>query len=209
MTTYSKGKPMTAVNGGQLRVEQGNNRIVVDQGSVEQLLFGVDDNGVTVIKVAQPGIDVRNATDAQLIFNSNQDIFKIAAAPIGTVNITFSTLTSAIAGGFQVYSTNLLTLPHNLGIVPALAPQLFNATTGFYTPVSSGSSIGQPVTQFNGFGVFAVATYTWDIWADTKNVYIKGVMAGGAGNTTTGYTIAGFNWGNFTFKVFCLQETAN
>lgn len=204
-TTYKTDASATNV-----RVQQQNSRILaVDSNSIPVADFGLQGDGTIGLKVAKAGVDVTTATNAQLIFNSSQDIFKIANTVTGTLTLTFTTQSSGSSGTFTANSTSTLTLPHGLGIVPAISPQLFDSVNSIYVPVTNGSSVASPHIQVNGNGIVGLGFYTWRITADTTNVYISGIVAGGGGSSTTGYSIAGLTFGDYTFKVFCLQETAS
>lgn len=58
-------------------------------------------------KVAEDGVDVLTASDDQLLFNSEQNVFKIVKT--GTVSV------DAVSPGSSTYTT----VTHNLGYVPA------------------------------------------------------------------------------------------
>lgn len=85
------------------------NTIYYDGSGIATVLIGLRPlTGIRGFYVAQPGIDVRVATDEQLIFNSQNDIFKIVETGSGIIpGITTST------GEF-----NSILIPHNLGFVP-------------------------------------------------------------------------------------------
>ena len=71
------------------------------------------DASVPVIKISKAGVDVTTATDDQLTFNSQQNIFKIVKKITGTIpqfNTTYSG--SVTSGG------TLLTIPHGLSYTP-------------------------------------------------------------------------------------------
>lgn len=68
------------------RVIEKDDQIIIHDGVANKGLFGRDGAGNFVVKIAQDGFDVLTATDAQLIFNSANNIFKIVDT--GTVSIS-------------------------------------------------------------------------------------------------------------------------
>src|SRR5579872_4588155 len=100
-----------------------------------------------VLKISKPGFDVRSATDAQLQFNSNQDIFKI---------VLTGTLASIATSG----PTTTTTIAHNLGYIPAVLA--FTVVGGLYRST--------PYVQMNtADGSISYYTYAS---ADDTNLYI-------------------------------------
>ncbi len=100
-----------------------------------------------VLKISKPGVDVRSATDAQLAFNSNQDIFKI---------VLTDTLVSIPTTG----PTTTTTIAHNLGYIPAILA--FTAVGGLYRST--------PYVQMNTADG-SISYYTY-VSADSVNLYI-------------------------------------
>lgn len=192
-------------------IQMRNKQIIANDGTNPIGLYGYN----AALKswgffLTKTGTDVTTNTNlSNFIFNSNQDIFKVAADPSGTLSLSFGSNSSGTSGTFTAYSTNTLQLEHNLGIVPTIAPQLLDTNTGFYMPVSNGSIIRGPALVTNSSGIVGLGLYSWNIWADTSNVYIRGMVSGGGGTSSSGYTIGSISLGNFSFKVYCLQETAN
>lgn len=98
--------------------------IYYDDSGIPNVLIGKRPlTGVRGFYVASPGIDVTIATDAQLIFNSSQDIFKIVTSGIATIPAVASTGRSSI------------TVTHNLGFVPSIVG--YTVVDGIYGPLPS------------------------------------------------------------------------
>lgn len=54
-----KGQKRTDVLSGQLRIEDGNNRMVLFDGTNNRMLIGIDPNtGNVIIAISKPGEDV-------------------------------------------------------------------------------------------------------------------------------------------------------
>lgn len=121
-----KGNDSVSTLGGHVRLEEGQGRLVAYDGSNNLGLFGFDDAGKVVVKVAKEGFDANSASDDNLIFNSNQNIFKINTT--GTVSINADTLNTAKAAVIEhslpqppfvlVYVTTPFLGPNTLSLVP-------------------------------------------------------------------------------------------
>lgn len=176
---------------------QESSRIIFDKNAVvglhdaenKDIFIGYDPNISTrpVVRIAKDGFDAIDATDDQLIFNSEQNVFKI----VKTGDIIIPDVTSNKAGTSQYgffNSTN--SLPHDLGFIPAVVAF-----------ISNGASFQMlPVTRPDGVAVNAFAMLTWRITVDATNIYaISECLAFNESNTHTGGTV----------KYYLLQETAN
>jgi len=108
--------------------DSANRRITVqDDNQVSTVAIGnigLDSSGTQLwgMKVAQTGVDVTTATDNQLIFNSNQDVFKI---------VQTGTITATIANGIDTAQQTVQIKAHNLGYNPGIiAFMSFNNSSG-------------------------------------------------------------------------------
>lgn len=63
ITTKKKytGQGNTSVLSGQLRIEDGNNRMVLFDGTVYRLILGLLPDGTIGLVISKPGIDVFSA----------------------------------------------------------------------------------------------------------------------------------------------------
>jgi hypothetical protein len=106
MSSMSGGQKTDSVNNGNLRTEYGNNRMIVNDGTDDILLAGQDNDGDIVFKVAQPGFDVKTASDDELAFSSQFNTLKIFQTGVTQISksANSSGATSVIA--------------HNLGYRP-------------------------------------------------------------------------------------------
>lgn len=188
-----KGTPV-ATGTSVLRVGQvspGYLGLAVGANDMDTLFAGQDPSGVISVKIAKPGFDVKTAGPNDLIFNSNQNIFKI-------VKVVDITVTLPISATSQIITQ---AVPHGLGYTPAflafhtvpndvvaLFPQTVglnpNPTDFYILPGGTGSLSN----------ILHCATSI-----DSTNVYFS-VMYGGS--------IAGSPY-VFTSKCYLLQETAN
>ena len=78
------GKSSSSVNSGKLTIENGNNRMLVNDGSNDRLLLGEEPSGDIVVKLSQSGYDVKEANNTQLIMSSEFNSFKIVQS--GLIN---------------------------------------------------------------------------------------------------------------------------
>ena len=173
---------------GTLEIDYAKDRITIQDASNYPIaFFGKDDSGNVALKIAPDGVSALTASDSQLIFNSNQDTFKIAK--IVTYNFSFT------AGGYLAGTQ--YTIAHDLGYVPLMQ--------GFALLTSAPGAIGNYplpyiyiVTQTPTIpAAFLIGGIINVQGVDDNNIYV-GVALG-----ATGETIAG------TLKFYVLQETAN
>jgi hypothetical protein len=176
-------------------------RLYYDAAGIPTVLLGTrpanSSNGLSVSElglfVSQPTFDVTQATDSQLIFNSQNDVFKIVVS--GTTTVTVN---SGDTG-----TTVTTTVPHNLGYAPVVLAYVFNpaddvgAPTGYvatpYSSLSSSNTGSTPTVQLNPIAFYFMNT-------DTVNAYANIVC----GDVVFFSQVQG----TFTFKYFLLQETA-
>lgn len=104
--------------------------------------------------VSQDGVDVISAQDNQLIFNSNQDIFKIAVSGI-----------AAVPGVMGTGTDSHVTITHNLGFVPQVIASTIDPFDGItyqplpYTALNVSTGIVQVLIDIE-----SVTETTFDIW---------------------------------------------
>lgn len=165
--------------------------IFKDDTGTRRVLLGKGKDGFYGLKVSQPGIDVFDGASADMVFNSDNNTFKI-------VDIIEYTATSAISitfpGGatYAENSNTIATIPHNLGYAPAfLAYQFFDP--GYQL---------LPYSQFGGAGTAAIWV-TYNVLIDETNIILSvDTLSTGTGSSTV--IFPGNQW-----KIYLLQETAN
>lgn len=86
------------------------NPYIVSDGTTNRIILGKQPDGTYGLRVSQSGVDVGTATNSQLIFNSNQDVFKIVSK--GTTTIPGFSFTPGNSG----YSS--VTVTHGLSFTP-------------------------------------------------------------------------------------------
>lgn len=107
------------VRPNQLRADALNGRLTFDQA--RDRILGRQSDGLArllllangtdfYLKISESGIDVLNATDDQLIFNSNNNLFKIVDSGVATVSLTGVSNGASVSGSDNV--------PHSLGYEP-------------------------------------------------------------------------------------------
>lgn len=173
------GQDKTDTLDSSLRIEDGNKRMVMFDGSVNRMIVGtLPDNSIGMY-VSKPGVDVNNATKDQLIFNSSQDIFKIVAK----TQITLVKPANSSFGSIQV--------AHNLGYQPAFTAYCNLVNSYFQTPFTQLDTTFGTVVELSRIEV------------DDINIYA--VMYAPNANSNPFYTFATTR----VFTVYLLQETAS
>ncbi len=121
---------------GRRILTQDDNQVnVVSMGNI-----GLDSSGTQLwgLKVAKPGVDVTTATDSQLVFNSQQNVFKIVKE--GTVPILISYVHD-VSRPDLAYSYG--TVQHSLGFTPLVVASFAEVTA------SGGPFAGAPLPFMN------------------------------------------------------------
>lgn len=170
-----------------------SSRIYYNDQGVPTVLLGLRPNTTPSqrgLYVSQDGVDVTTASDNQLIFNTSQDIFKIAVPPI-TVPLTLTLATSGVSFGLNEVA-------HNLPYIPAYLA--FITLDSQFEPLLSISATNGP----NPYIVFG----------DSPSTLIPELIAQvGVDDTNITFTLQTTVHGspsvvnNFA-KVYLLQETA-
>lgn len=153
-----------------------------------QVLMGSQQTFGNGFYVAKPGVDVITNTDENnLIFNSNQNVFKIVQS--GIIDLPACTLSTAAASfGFSPGVTTVV--PHGLGYIPALLA--YANAGGEYVPLPWESMESNTATSFSRIN--------YRVTVDATNIYGVTDMWGYDVTKTESATTA---------KYFLLQETAN
>lgn len=149
----------------------------------------------SVIKISRPNINVSTASDSQLIFNSNQNIFKI----VGSVSFNEVTYTTVTATAGQVaLDVAQFSKPHGLGFAPAIVG---------YIPDSSGNYFELPRTSWafagDNIGYSQVIS---QVYANSTNIVWQistFLSAIGSASSLSANVDVG------PVKVYFLQETAS
>lgn len=215
---YTGAKQTDALS-GQLSFEQDRNRIIGrDSTSLPQLLILADGDDF-VMKVAKSGHDVTTASPENLVFNSAQNLPKIATTLSGSISLNFPSVNvpASTAQTFGGFSTNSLVMPHGLGTVPAILPYIYDSVSGKYAPIANmtmiqgytGWSLTNPQLIFTSSAMVGYRSFHWRILVDATNVTIDGDYEGGGQGGPGGFTFSATTVPSVTFKVYCLQETAN
>lgn len=161
--------------------DQTNSRIV--EGKLPDGTYGM--------WVSKPGFDANNSTAAtagNLVFNSNQDIFKIIQT--GTTTISAASLTTA-ANSYGL-ATQVSTVAHNLGYPPIVIAYSSDNISAFLNAMPFNIPTAVTSTSFVQFEM--------DFSVDTQNIYFDFNLFGY--NRTSTYSL-----GPYTIKYFVLQES--
>lgn len=175
-----QGSKLTKTLSGHVIIDDANDRLYVNDDNLNPIaLLGKDSQGKIVVKVARDGQNVITAPDNELIFNSEQDVFKIVLSGTASGNLP------------SAGSINTITIPHNLGFTPI--PMVFLSGGGHYSPLPAVPALGDG-PSFTGIRVDQLMTVS----VDNENLYIQQALSPQA---ASGYAV--------TYKYYLLQETAN
>lgn len=184
---------------GAGKVVTKDSKIIANDGLNNIGLFGFDDAGNMVVKVAKPGFDANSATDDQLIFNSGQDVFKI-------VEKGSSSIPSFTVGTGQT-RVSLVTIPHGLSFTPIVDLYVSGSILNLSLGLIASSYIPLPVFISQGaiqYYFLATSTSYYPLTiiygVDATNIYVEAYDGGG---TFSADTIE-----NIPFTYFLRQETA-
>lgn len=179
-------------NIAQLKVQDVTN-IFKDDTGTRRVLLGKGKDGFYGMKVSQAGTDVYDGADEDMVFNSDNNLFKIALT--GTTSLTPPA--SWDRGDEQV-----ATIPHGLSYKPAFLVYVENPNisgAGYYVPgLSIVPSTIHLIASYDV--VFASFAYV-----DETNLYINLQYFNSAGSSPA----AGFDIFTWNYKYYILQETAN
>lgn len=189
---FQERKIITKVDGTDKMVygfqSDGSYGLTFSDGSNQRLLIGPDSTHADVIKISKPGYDASTAADANLIFNSGQNLFKILEVKTATV----AALTQGAGSGgstdsgyidIQGYAANLTVL----AIATEVTGTVRNPNFVWY-----GSKLLTPGAQ----DAWATYDYSWDGSGNPR--YTRSISNLSASPVTdNGYTI----------KIYILQET--
>jgi hypothetical protein len=140
-------------------------QIFKDDTGTRRVLLGKGADGFYGLKVSKEGKDVYGAVNADLYFNSSQNVFKIVQSGTASVTPAGNTITSAtiahslgyvpiplvfLTGGSQIYS-----LPTYIGSSRSGGAMVFDSwidysvdSTNLYITVNNASVGVRPVQQF-------------------------------------------------------------
>lgn len=162
-------------------------QIFKDDTGTRRVLLGKGADGFYGLKVSETGTDVYVAGNDELIFNSDQNMFKIAAVITGTYTITAADASANYAN---------VSFAHGQSVKPTVVGSFINTTDNVSRQLPY--IYQAPTTSYYGAsGSATVQIYSID--ATNINIAVKILDVTGLGwlleNT------------QLRFKFYCLQET--
>lgn len=156
--------------------------IFKDDAGMRRVLLGKGKNDFYGLKVSQAGKDVYNAANSELIFNSDQNIFKIVLKD--SVQFTVGTGT-----------TTTVTVPHNLGFAPQIVAFLNQVDVSVV-----GDDVNAPLPTWMDVSIDVpnnvIKFRGWlSCYVDAVNAYFLVLNSTGA------------SFGTFPITYYLLQET--
>lgn len=181
----------TQVNKNILELKNNETTTIFkDDTGTRRVLLGKGADGFYGVKVSPEGTDVYTAGDDDLVFNSNQNVFKIVATNTYVPTWTISITTAANqwnTGGEDV------SIPHGLSYIPAIIGYV----------VYNDEYYPMPYTSQDAAGGTSVVMQNIKISVDATNVIIShsAMALNFPGGVAFGIPTS--------IKYYLLQETAN
>jgi hypothetical protein len=195
-TTYLSGDAsnsnLASTTNDIIRQQQASQvtQIFKDDTGTRRVLLGKGADGFYGLKVSQTGIDVFTAANDELVFNSDNNVFKVVDS--GTATIPASSL---ITGASQYNSvTANIDIPHSYGVAPIVLA--FIDLTGGSSPIS------MPFVWYDSVQTTILVQSSYYITSDSNSFGFTRYSV--AYNQTST-----FDWDDMTVKYYVLQETAN
>jgi len=163
---------------------------ILDTSGVNIAQFGRFTDGSTALKIAKSGYDVTSALLDQLVFNSDQNIFKI----VDSVTATTTDATATAAAGSFASGSTTVSIAHGLNFIPTVLAFIQDTD---YTPNRFRSL---PWTTYTNVSGTVCNWITYSVDADASNIYLLSSCVATGGTASTGTK---------TIKIFLLQESAN
>lgn len=183
--------PIQANLNGRIFWDQARGKLVIkDENGTQRLLASAES-----IRLSQSGFNVETATDSQLIFSSEFNLFKIAAT--GTAQVTVAAINQSAVGAYKESDTT--TIPHNLGYIPAFLV-FYQSDTGY-------SNANTPVIRsaWGSGGNSARGDTIIEPYSDIDNLYVRIASRLNIFSAVS----ANHPGGTFDVKYYLLQETAS
>lgn len=140
-----------------------------------------------VIRISKEGFDAKTTSNENLIFNSEQNVFKIAKS--GTATLAALTINTGGASWGASAGSNALVIPHGLGYVPAILA--YWDTGGEYSSLPVTRNIQASGSSFLMYSILA--------FVDATNITLSSELTGYNVNTS---------FGSVNIKYYLLQESA-
>lgn len=173
------------------------NRLIFDKSSVKgfdqsnrnNIFIGYNPAISTrpIVRIAKDGFDQSTATNDQLIFNSDQNVFKIVAS--GNATLASASINTAGAN-YASGTSQTASIPHGLSYTPAIL--------AYWATANTYSALPRTVQGANTSAGYAI--YYISASVDSTNVLFS--------VAPFGYNISD-TFPALTLKYYLLQETAN
>jgi hypothetical protein len=179
-----------------------NSRIYYNANGVPTVLLGRRSSTTPAqygFYVSKNGVDVTQASDSQLVFNSGQDVFKVVSSGVASGSTSDSAQSLAV------------TINHNLNYVPSVIAYVQPPTGNFspftIAPTFGGGWVQLPFTTYivnvaiqnsASTGIYPLMSYY--VESNSSSIIIRGYQY------ITGMVSSSFV---ANFKYFILQETAS
>ena len=164
--------------------------IFYDANGTPSIYMVIDTNGKPVLKVAKDGKNAQTGADADMIFNSTQNTFKI----VDKFSMTAPALSLPYSNN-SVFTNAQTTVVHNLGYTPVVFAFLSIGGSYYQIPVTYFQSIAGGVGSFTSESIYT--------YSDSTNITVQHDLSISSTATGTATRPA------YTVTIYVLQETAN
>lgn len=179
--------------------------MVPDDTETPRLFAGKFPDGSVKIKLSQSSHDVTTATDDQLIWSSDFNLFKVVRT--GTLTLPLVSVTVAAAAGMYSSTTSSSTpVAHGLGYKPSIVSFVedssFTGTDGLpaLSPMNT-TNYSLFIGGGGGIGIISRRIFVDDTYVFAKGNYYVLVNGSGFAGTYTSDAV--------TIRYYLLRETAN
>lgn len=170
--------------------------IFKDDSGTRRVLLGKGANGFYGLKVSPEGTDVYTAADDELIFNSDQNVFKIVET--GTATVPLISMGAGVSNASQS-----VTVTHNLGYTPiCIAYAVDRDGKLIQLPLLNGRRYINLEAVLPGAGIVMAPYSVAQAEVTTTTVVFSNYAANS--NMGSGSTVSALN-----IKYYLLQETAS
>lgn len=160
---------ISAINENFRQIESENRtKIIKDENGVNRILIGRTQDGRYVMRVSKEGVDVLEAGENDLIFNSDNNLFKIIDSGETTITIPLC------AHGSSVTASDLVVFDEPLDNIPLVLAFAFEDS-----PMSSQTNVhtfGQNIVQAKSVNTTAVTVgyaYSEQMQVSDADIYFQ------------------------------------
>lgn len=200
----TKSTPLNPSFSGNIIIDENNDRLVVSQNNIPIGIFGKDQDGNVVVKIAPVGVNVLGATDEQLIFNSGNTAMQISE--IGSLTINPGTIGAGSIG--TSYGTYNFTKSYSVD--PIVLPVISSGSygSGGLLATTAAGAVGSQVLS-GPLLVYGIGWSTGGLYPDQAAMASMHSNTNSVSITFTFYNGTGSSWspGAITIAPYILSQS--